>query len=526
MPFDRVPDPTSPNPIPFERDFPVPSARARVIRRQRRPQQELIDNLPDFVVRLDSELRYRFVNRRFEQLADCPRRKLIGRPIGAPANRGGGKLARAAELARLRAAITGVFASGLAVEDQFEFWTGDTGRSFRLRIVPERMRRGTARTVLLVGQDVTENVRAEDALRESEGRFARAFHASPVALGIIRLRDERFVEVNERFLELLGFQRNEVLGRTAAELRILESRSEDEQRLRHWAGEFELRTHHRNGETLVLLASTVTIELEGRPHVLAFMLDVSGRKRAEAELERIRGDLARAGRAMMVGALAASIAHEVSQPLVGVAANADAALRWLNRPEPNVDEATAALRRIVRDSHRASEVVTRIRTLLQNRQPAKVNVDLPELLREFAALTEAEARSRKVRREIRVQPGLPPVPADRVQVQQVLLNLALNSFEAMEGVHDRERVLSVGVSRSGDGPIHVRMADTGVGVPVEQAGGIFEPFYTTKERGIGLGLSLSRTIVEAHGGRLWAASTSGPGATFEFTLPPGDSTPA
>ncbi len=255
--------------------------------------------------------------------------------------------------------------------------------------------------------------------------------------------------------------------------------------------------------------------------------DVTEHHRARAALEQAlaelkkseeaRAELARVARMTTMGELAASIAHEVNQPLTAVVTNANAALRWLDRAAPNLDEAREAAQRIVRDGNRGSEVIGRIRALLKKEPPPKTWVDVNELVREITRLAQAEAQGAALQLELAGE--LPPVLADRVQLQQVLLNLVANSLDAMNTVWDRPRVVRIETMSNGNDAMLVTVRDSGVGLPPEKMARVFETFFTTKPEGLGMGLSISRSIVEGHGGHLWAEHNDGPGATFRFTLP-------
>lgn len=240
------------------------------------------------------------------------------------------------------------------------------------------------------------------------------------------------------------------------------------------------------------------------------------RGRTEAALQRTRDELAHVTRITTLGELAASIAHEVNQPLTAVVTNANACLRWLDRAAPNLDEARQAVQRIVRDGNRGSELIGRIRALLKKEPPQKTPVNVNELVREIARLAQIESQGVALRLELADE--LPRVFADRVQLQQVLLNLMMNALDAMKTISDRPRVLRIETEAQHDGML-VAVQDSGIGFPPENMEQLFETFFTTKPGGIGMGLSISRSIVESHGGRLWAESNHGPGATFRFTLP-------
>jgi PAS domain S-box-containing protein len=247
-------------------------------------------------------------------------------------------------------------------------------------------------------------------------------------------------------------------------------------------------------------------------------VDITERKRADDELHRAREELAHVTRVLAMGELAASIAHEVNQPLAALVTNADAGLRWLNG-QPNIAEARESLRRISRDGNRASEVIARIRAFLGRAEPRKRELKLDEVMREAAALVQSEAHAKGASLVVTPAPGLPPVVADPVQFQQVILNLVLNALEAMERVTGRAKVVELSTDRYRHDELRVSVKDGGRGLDLQYAEKIFDAFFTTKPNGLGMGLAISRSIVEAHGGRLWATPNVGPGATFHFTLP-------
>ena len=242
-------------------------------------------------------------------------------------------------------------------------------------------------------------------------------------------------------------------------------------------------------------------------------------RRAAEALRQAQADVAHVSRVLTMGELTTSIAHEVNQPLAGIVTNAGACLRWLAGDPPNLEEAREAARRIIRDGNRASEVIARIRALARKADTEKQPMDLNEAVQEVLALTEGEVRRNGVVVRRDLTPDLPPVLGDRVQLQQVALNLVMNGIEAMTTVTDRPRVLIVRTQRVDGDHACVTVQDSGVGLDPKSADHIFEAFYSTKRGGMGMGLSISRSIVENHGGRLYALPSDGPGATFQFTVP-------
>ena len=252
---------------------------------------------------------------------------------------------------------------------------------------------------------------------------------------------------------------------------------------------------------------------------IGVVMDTTERKRSGEALREAQAELARVARATTMGELTASIAHEVNQPLAAVVINAGACLRWLAAETPNLDEARAAVREIVRDGNRASDVIARIRGLLKKGEPVTVQLSVNDVVREIIMLTQGEVLRRDASLLTELADGLPAVLADRVQLQQLLLNLMMNALDAMSAVTDRPRVLRIRTSTYDPATILVALRDSGVGLNPGQMERLFEAFYTTKSEGMGMGLSISRSIVEMHGGRLWATPNDGFGATFQFTLP-------
>jgi C4-dicarboxylate-specific signal transduction histidine kinase len=241
------------------------------------------------------------------------------------------------------------------------------------------------------------------------------------------------------------------------------------------------------------------------------------RKQAEEELRQAQADLTHANRASSMGELTASLAHEVNQPIAAAVADAQTCIRWLTRDQPDMQEAREAASRMVKDATRAAEIIKRVRLLFKKDTPERELVDLNEIIREMMLLLHSEAIQYKVFVRAELAAGLPRVMGDRVQLQQVLMNLIMNGIEAMKGV-DGTRELIIRSQRSEHGQALISVSDTGVGLP-QQADHIFNAFFTTKPHGTGMGLRISRSIVESHGGRLWAADNPSRGASFHITLP-------
>jgi PAS domain S-box-containing protein len=242
------------------------------------------------------------------------------------------------------------------------------------------------------------------------------------------------------------------------------------------------------------------------------------RSRAERALHESQAELAHVTRVMTMGELTASIAHEINQPLAAIVTNANASLRWLAGDSPNLDEARDALGRILRDGNRAGDVIARIRALVKKSSTEQVSLEINEVVQEVVGLIQSEIQKNGVVLRMELGADLPRVLGDRVQLQQVILNLVMNGIEAMASVTDRRRELFIRSRRNGSAEVLVAVQDSGVGIDSQNLEKIFDAFYTTRSKGMGMGLAISRSIVENHGGRLWVVPNEGPGATFHFTL--------
>lgn len=244
-------------------------------------------------------------------------------------------------------------------------------------------------------------------------------------------------------------------------------------------------------------------------------------KRTEEALQIARTELARVVRITTIGELTASIAHEVNQPLAAVVANADACVAWLSHQNPNLAEARAAAERATQGATRASEVIVRIRSLINKATPEKTEVQINEIIEETAALADGQATRNSVSLVLDLAPDLPIVLGDGIQLQQVILNLVMNGIEAMTAIADRPRQLLIRSQMHDAAQVRVSVQDSGRGVSADVMPRLFEPFFTTRSKGMGMGLPISRSIIEAHGGKLWAESNGSEGSVFQFTLPSG-----
>ena len=248
-------------------------------------------------------------------------------------------------------------------------------------------------------------------------------------------------------------------------------------------------------------------------------LDVTERKKTEREGQLLRQEVAHVGRVSLMGQLASALAHEINQPLSAILRNAEAAELFMQNASPDLDEIRASLASIIKNDQRAGAVIDRMRALLKRHELEVIRLDVGDVIGDVVTLTRADAVSRHVKLDVDIAGDLPPVRGDRVHLQQVLLNLVLNGMDAVNEANQEERRVRVTARLGGSRIVEVAVGDTGPGIPADRLASVFDPFFSTKPNGMGMGLPISRTIVEAHGGQLWAETNHGGGATFRFTLP-------
>jgi len=377
--------------------------------------------------------------------------------------------------------------------------------------------------MLALGAAMAERRQGEQALRRSEERFAVAFRASPDALAIVRRSDGTIVDVNERWAHLFGINGSTAIGHTPMDLRLFLHPADGQRVTNHLATrghlrdvELQLRTQHNTVIRAVLTAESVSM---GDEHCFLIVVrDVTDRRRAEMQLMQHRAEIAHLSRVALLGELSAAFAHELNQPLAAIMANARAGQRLMLREPPDSIEVRNILEDIVADDRRASEVIHRLQALLKRGELQLQPLDINEVVREVVDLVHTELIRREVLLHTVLAPDLPRVPADRVQMQQVLMNLVFNACEAMTEQPREERRVTIITRSTAGGEVAVAVADQGVGIPEGKEEQVFEPFYTSKRHGLGLGLTICRTIVTAHGGALWAANNPDRGATFHIVL--------
>jgi PAS domain S-box-containing protein len=378
-----------------------------------------------------------------------------------------------------------------------------------------------------------ENAGLYRDLEQREAKIRRLVDANIIGIFIWE-SEGQILEANDAFLRMVGQDREDLVGGrirwtdlTPPEWLDLEAPLIQERKMTGRLQPFEKEYFRKDGSRVPVLIGVASFE-EGGNQGVAFVLDLTERKRAEAEARNserryreAQMELAHANRVATLGQLTASIAHEVNQPIAATVTNAHAALRWLGAQPPDLEEVRQALGRIVKDGNRAGDVTNRLRGLIKKAPTRDDEVEINEAIREVVALTHGEAVKNGVSVQTELAEGLPLVHADRVQLQQVVLNLVINAVEAMSGVGEgsRELLISTGKVEGDAGGVLVAVRDSGPGLDPASLQRLFEAFYTTKPNGLGMGLSICRSIIEAHGGRLWAEANEPQGAIFQFTVP-------
>jgi PAS domain S-box-containing protein len=372
-----------------------------------------------------------------------------------------------------------------------------------------------------------ERARSDAALKRSEAFLAEAQRLSSTGSFSWRLATDEIMWSDEAY-RIYGIDPGTPvtfdLIRTRVHPDNLPMLQQVIDRFRREAGELDYETRlllpHGSIKHLHVVAHGARNQ-DGEMEVIGTVHDVTQRHLSDEACGRLRSELAHIARATTLGALTASIAHEVNQPLAGIITNASTCLRMLAADPPNIDGASETARRTIRDGRRAADVITRLRAIFGKKEPITEPVDLNEATREVIALTESELNRNGVLVRTQLAEDLPLATGDRVQLQQVILNLLLNASDAMSTVRDRPRQLVISSKRDDADQVCLSVEDTGVGVDPERVDQLFEAFYTTKSAGMGMGLSISRSIIESHHGRLWATPNDGPGATFAFSIPRG-----
>ena len=370
-----------------------------------------------------------------------------------------------------------------------------------------------------------ENARLYADLQRAQEHLAEAQRLTHTGSSILNLSTGRSVWSEEIF----RIYQYDPVPEVPQEMLLQRAHPDDRDRIRQFiAGmprdgkdyEFEYRLLMPDGaaKTLHTISHAVTDE-SGDPTIVSTAMDVTASRLAQEALHKAQAELAHVARMTVLGELAASIAHEINQPLAAIVANGAASLRWLSNTEPKIDEARSGLQSIIGDADRAGKIIHRIRALSRKAKPEQGQLDINEVIDEVIKLAHHEITSRRVLLHLELAAGLPAVLGDRIQLQQVVTNLLINGIQAMETVEDRPRILSIRSRRHEVDQVVVEVHDTGNGIDPEHANRLFDTFFSTKPDGLGMGLSICRSIVEAHRGRIWLSSPAGAGSVFQFALP-------
>jgi PAS domain S-box-containing protein len=475
----------------------------------------VIDTIPAYAWSARPDGSVDFINQRFLEFTGRSMQDLLGR--------GWESLVHPDDLTKYVGEWQAAVATGKPMESEARVRRADGDyRWLLIRNVPLRDELGGIVKWYGTSVDIEERHRAEDALRQSEAYLAEAQRLSKtgsfdwsVSNGEIRWSDETFRifqydRTTKPTVELI-LKRVHPEDSVHVKQRI-ESGSMNGSDFEH---EYRLTMPDNSLKYVHVVAHAVS-DKSGRI-VLGAVMDVTERKRAEEALREAQANLARVSRVTTMGELTASLAHEIRQPISAAGTNAKTCLRWLGRDQPDVAEAREAAARIIKDVTRASDIISSISLLFKKGALQRELVDVNELIREMIVLLRSEANRYSISIRTGLAEDLPKVMADRVQMQQVFMNLMLNGIDAMkETTGGGELTIK---SEVRDGQLLISVSDTGVGLPPEQADQIFSAFFTTKDNGTGMGLPISRSIIESHGGRLWVAGAPGCGATFQFTLP-------
>ena len=375
--------------------------------------------------------------------------------------------------------------------------------------------------------EIGERKRVEERLRQSEAYLAEAQRLTHTGSWVWEVAGRGPLHLSEEWYRIYGFDPQE--GMPAWEKRLQRVHPDDRARWQRAINDAISERSEYEIEFRILLPSGVVKNLYSVGHpvldasgnLVQFVgstSDITERKQAEEALRQAHADLARISRVTTMGELTASLAHEVNQPIAAAITDANTCLRWLNRDQPDLEEARDAAARVVKDATRAAEIITRTRLLFRKGSPHLELVDVNEIIREMLALMIGDMSRHSISVRLELGDDLPQIAADRVQLQQVVMNLMINGIDAMKDA-DGTRELGINSERGQNGHILVSVSDTGLGIPREQADQIFDAFFTTKPDGTGMGLRISRSIIESHGGRLWATDNFPRGASFHLTLP-------
>jgi PAS domain S-box-containing protein len=430
------------------------------------------------------------------------------------------------DMPRVTAKFAHALETGTTMVDEHRYRRADGEyRWFDVRVSPVRDTEGWITRWYSFSIDVHDRKCAEEKLRRSEAFLAQGQRLNQTGTFAWNL-DTDEITFSEQLCHIFEFDPNvpvtlEQIGtRIHSEDIPLFTKKVELARKDLDDHDYWIRLRTPDGRVKYLRTKSYGIRhRDGRLERIGAIQDVTERRLAEEVLGKLRSELAHMARVTSLGALTASIAHEVNQPLTGIVTNSGTCLRMLSADPPNIDGAREAARRAIRDGNRASEVITRLRALFSRKEATAESVELNEAAREVIALCSDELQRNRVILRQEFASDIPRITGDRVQLQQVILNLLRNASDAMSGVDDRPRMLAIRTEKDEGDCVRLTVQDTGVGITPQDLERLFEAFYTTKSDGMGMGLSVSRSIIERHSGRLWATPNDDSGATFSFSIP-------
>jgi PAS domain S-box-containing protein len=498
------------------------SARDLLVDRERH-LLTIIDGSPNLIFLKDPDGRFLLVNKEFERIVGISRDQIIGKTDEGLSKLRPSAASRANDEEAPRSGEVMAFGE-LAAPDRGPQWSV-------VQKFPIVDRDGRIYATVHIATDVTDRKKVEEQLRLAEDRARLILDSSLDAVITIDASDV-ITGWSRSAEDIFGWSCQDAVGR-----RIVDTIIPMQYREAHLRGverflttgegpilnrRIEIAALHRAGHEFPVELTVTAIQLESPRHFTAFVRDLTDKRRVEEALREARDEVTRVMRLTAMGQLSASIAHEINQPLTAMKANSDTCLYWLTRDEPNLAKARAAAQRMAKDTRRASDIIARIKALMNKTPVERVPLDINLIIRDVLKLTQGELRKHRIATLVELHESIPPISGDRVQLQQVILNVVLNGIESMTLVGDRQRTLSVRSRVLDNRMVQVSFHDTGVGLDSTAADRLFDAFFTTKRNGTGMGLAICRSIIEAHDGEISAGPGAPFGAVFQFTVPIAD----
>jgi len=487
----------------------------------RRELQLTIDSIPVMVSTFDPDGTRSFVNQQWQNYTGHTRREATGQGLNTSAYYHPDDVQRfdnAWRVAQAKGETLSVDVRTRRADGKYRWYS--------MRRAPLRDEQGTIVKWYSVGIDVDDQKVAENALQRSEAYLAEAQKLSLTGTIAWDIANDNHFWSDETY-QIMGFDRSV---KPSMDLIMQRVHPDDRAHLQHEVDRATQGAQNHDYESRLLMPDGQIKYLHVRAHrvnyalgqeeIVGALMDITESRKSQAALDAAQTALAHASRVATLGEISASIAHEVNQPLAAIVANGQACLRFLCRETPDLNYVRSTIEWIIKDGNRAAEVIRRVRGLMKKENSQKTLLDVNDLVSEVAALLQRELSARRVALRLELASAVPPIVGDRVQLQQVIINLVVNGMDAMQAVTDRPHVLLLRSYENDANQTVVAVKDNGVGVPAETADRLFDAFFSTKPSGLGIGLSICRSIIRDHGGQLWTTNNTGePGATFQFALP-------